>query len=1055
MSKYSLKRALYGKNKLLNEMAIITQTNFIDRIINLAKSNPKISGGYYNSFEEIEEDLENASLEDKEDTLFEEIIKCVIHTNLLSLTGKENKKARKQAEILIIKQLRKYKNIDGEYIDFKGILPMFDSIADFLEEKADVNFDECINSADLYMRNFYNIANKEDKSAIDQGKFEFEEVLKKTSIYRDFTEISAEASKSIVPVYEDDTIKVVWPATHEAFCKALVDLGYSLEELTHCTKYPSSWRKHHRDHYVTIATPKNNEIRLDKDDPEYFFSLKVSFEGEIEAKETCDRYNQHCDEDIIDEYFSPTAREGIRNLPEIAKGITPDKPIDYDRYIEGFADLNDIKSLTALFTKMFALLPHTEVFNKIQNLYKSNKVNASVVGRIIAESVSSHLFDSPGQDEYDYIDLLNAPEYYPVKETMQYFKEKIVKNGSHLRYFNTLLLLKNIGLDKLLTFDDIKKAIEVATKSDNTANFKRLVSSLLNNNDVSYYLNYKSIPNKSAGLTEKNYQIYDIIYSSPSMNNYIAQNKISTITHAAKSDLKDAKTFLSFLALRFTDDFIAKVNSTISENQISIQDVNNSLFGAYLLEDLGPNGIMSSGFSVDDKKVFVGSNLETYSEMRKQLFTDVSFANNVLKEAPKELRQSMIMFICNSLKTNKNPLELEKDGATLRILEKLLSYNDYSATFILDQVIFRLPYEMSKLSSSVKASINSIIFSNDSLRNNFSFISSLALGDSSSRLKSHLFDLISNLEEAKKQEVISAIVRDGSKKHLNLTITTLEKLSQKLNDIVLNLLNDSKVISLVNHIFKTSLSKPKFYEERSRTFNLENITTVAALSLCESISENTKKDIFITLVKAYLTWIPPENNPESNYQRLAMIIEEINPQCAVSQEIIDMISDESKIPSLARQYLANKTFNSILNKVFMGLYYKDLVIPKKLLAAIFSSTTHSRGTRPQRDLKANLLKNFINLSDDGKNYLQGEDLVIVRDALLNLLRKKQGTNFFREEGTEKFVKQCIMKLNPNARKHMSIVFPEMKDKLFNWTEEERAQIQADSLIRQYVKMLLS
>ena len=1052
MSKYSLKKAFWGKRSLLSEMAIITQTNFIDRIIKIAKKNPKIAGPEYSSYKDIVDSIESDDLYDKEKTLIREIIRCVNQTGLLDLTGKENKKARKQAEVLIIKQLRKYKNLDGEFINFKGILPMFDNIADFLEEKVDVSFEDCINAADLYMRNFYNMASDEEKAAIDKGSYDFGEIFRKTKFYGDFIQTDFESKGDVLDVYEDDYLKVVWPATPEAFCQTLIGLGFSLDELDHCTRTASTWYKYHRNQYVTIATPKGN---FDKDDEEYFFSLKVDLEGEIDAKETCDRYNNHCDEYIIDEFFSDRAKEEIRKLPELAKEITPGQQIDYDRYVEGFADLNDVKSLSELFAKMFAILPYSEVFDKIQKLYQSDKVNASAIGQIIAESVSYHLFDSPGLDVYDYVDLLNASEYYPVNETMQYFKEKVVKNGSHPRYFNTLLSLKRVGLDRLLTFEDIKKAIEVATKSDNTANFKRLINSLLDNKDVSYYLNYKSIPNKSAGLSEKNYQIYDTIYNSPSMNAYIEQNKISTITHAAKSDLKDAKTFLSFLALRFTDDFVAKVNSTISENQISIQDVNNSLFGAYLLEDLGPNGIMSSGFSVDDKKVFVGSNLETYSEMRKQLFTDVSFANNVLKEAPKELRQSMIMFICNSLKTNKNPLELEKDGATLRILEKLLSYNDYSATFILDQVIFRLPYEMSKLASSVKASINSIIFSNDSLRNNFSFISSLALGDSSSRLKAHLFDLISNLEETKKQDVISAIVLDGSKKHLDLSITTIEKLSQKLNDIVLNLLNDSKVIELVNHIFKTSLSKPKFYEVRSRTFNLENIITVAALSLCESISENTKKDIFITLVKAYLAWIPPENNPDSNYQRLAMIIEEINPQYAVSQEIINMISDESKIPSFARQYLANKTFNSILNKVFMGLYYKDLVIPKKLLAAIFSSTEHSRSTRPQRDLKANLLKNFINLSDDGKNYLQGEDLVIVRDALLNLLRKKQGTNFFREEGTEKFVKQCVMKLNPNARKHMSIVFPEMKDELFGWTEEERAQIQADSLIRQYVKMLLS
>lgn len=1050
MPKYSLKKAMFSKNTLLSEMAIITQTNFIDRIINILKKNPKVAGVEYSSYEDIVNSIESDDLNDKEKTLIREIIRCVNQTDLLNLTGKENKKARKQAEVLIIKQLRKYKNMDGEYINFKGILPMFDNIADFLEEKSDVVFEDCINAADLYMRNFYELASDEEKKTIDKGKYDFEEIFKKTRFYSDYIQIDFNAKSDVVQVYEDDDIKVVWPATPESFCQTLIDLGFSLDELSHCTRTASIWYKYHRNQYVAIAVPKRN---LHRDDPGYFFSLKVDFQGEIDAYETCDRNNQHCDEDTIDYYFSSRAIEGIRQLPELAKNISPAKEIDYDKYIRGFADLNDIKSLSALFSKMFALLPYTEVFSKIQQLYKDKSIDARSLGQIVAESVSYQLFANPGLDTYEYTDLLNSSEYYPVDETLQYFKEKIVKSGTHPRYFNTLLELKKSGLDRLLSFEDVKNALESSTSSSNTANFKRLITSFLNNNDISYYLNTKSIANKTAGITQKNNQIYEVIYNSPSMSAYINQNKISTITHAANADLNDAKTFLSFLALRFTDDLVSRINKDSGGVQIGREDINNALFGAYLLEDLGPNGLLNRGFGVDRQKVFVESNLETYSKMRKQLFTDLSFASQVLEGMPLNVRQAMIMFICNSLKTNKNPLELEKNDKTLKILEKLLSFNDYNATFILDNVIYRLPYEMKKIASSVKENINSIIFSDDSLRNNFTFISSLALAESNSRLKSHIFELILNLDAAKQQSIIAAIINKASKNYIILSITTIEKLIQKVNDIVLNLLDDAKVNALVNNIFKTNAKGMKGLESQSRTFNLENIVTAVALSRCDSISDDVKKNIITALFKSYLTWVPQSNFRDEI--RFSSDIEQIDIKYAVSPEIISIISNESQIPSLTRQYLANKIFNTLLNKVFMGLHYSNLVIPKKILAAIFSSTEQERKTRPQRDLKANLLKNFINLSDNGENYLQGEELVIVRDALLNLLRKKEGTNFFREEGTKKFVIQCIMKLNPNARKHMSIVFPEMRDELFDWTEEERAEIQADSLIRQYVKMLLS
>ena len=112
-------------------------------------------------------EVEDVDLERKEKNLFIEVVKCIKHTGLLELTGKENKKARKKAEVLIIKRLRKYQNIDGENIEFKGILPMFDNILEFLEEKPDVSFDDCILAADLYMRKFFNICNTFSESFLN------------------------------------------------------------------------------------------------------------------------------------------------------------------------------------------------------------------------------------------------------------------------------------------------------------------------------------------------------------------------------------------------------------------------------------------------------------------------------------------------------------------------------------------------------------------------------------------------------------------------------------------------------------------------------------------------------------------------------------------------------------------------------------------------------------------------------------------------------------------------------------------------------------------------
>ena len=62
---------------------------------------------------------------------------------------------------------------------------------------------------------------------------------------------------------------------------------------------------------------------------------------------------------------------------------------------------------------------------------------------------------------------------------------------------------------------------------------------------------------------------------------------------------------------------------------------------------------------------------------------------------------------------------------------------------------------------------------------------------------------------------------------------------------------------------------------------------------------------------------------------------------------------------------------------------------------------------------------------------------------------------YNDSEVKQIVLKLIMQLNPVARKHMIVVFPELKDELFKPTEEEVAELQADSLIRHYIKMLLS
>lgn len=1044
MSKYSLKNVFYKNKSVLNEMAIITQSNFIERIVNILKKKPKVAGIEYSSYEDIVDSIESDDLNDKEKTLIREIVRCVNQTDLLSLTGKENKKARKQAEVLIIKQLRKYKNMDGEYIDFKGILPMFDNIADFLEEKADVSFDECINSADLYMRNFYSIAKKEDKEIIDKGKFNFEDVFKKTQVYRDFSEIRADAREAILPIYEDDTVDIVWPGTHEAFCQALIDLGYSLEELTHCTIYPSSWYSHHRDHYVTIAKPKSV---TDRDDSDYFFSLKVNFDGSIDTDQTCDRDNRKTGDDVMS-FLNSNAQEAIAFFPQKAREFLPQDKVEFDKYIKGFSELNDTNSLIDLFIKMLSILPFEEVCQKYKDIYDSKTISTENVAKVIAESVSYYLFDNTYVSTFEFSRLMKAKENYPVQEIFNYLKEKSVKNGSHVRYFNTLLSLFNVNLDKNMTFEEIKKSLEISIKSDNTANFKRVIDSFMNNDSVSYYLNYKSITNKTAGVTQNNLDLYNIIFDSPAMNSYINQNKINTVIHASKY-YENAKTFLSLLSLRFPEKLVNKINDSLKQEdkKIRIEDLDARILAKYLLEDLGPDGLMARGTGIDREKVFLTTTLEDYVEVRNRIFYDVETLNKVFRNSTIDVRENAIMFICNSLKTNKNPLDIKKDKKTLAVLDNLLNYGDYDSDFIVSNFMFRLPFKMTQLSFDTKKKLALTVFSEKSLREKFSVLSEFA--KSTGRLKESFFELLAYLDESMQIPTIMFIAKSvyAYGRH--------QRLVDYLTDVVENSLDDVGFQELVREITSESTArKPATY--RTRSFHLD-FSFPSALACSRVASKDIVNKCMVKITKSYFNYkqeIGKTDFSREFEEQIRNEIEKIDAKSACNQELIDLFSNEQLIDKVVSQYLTSHLFFTIANKFFVGCTLNNVVIPKKLLSAILSSQKNNPDLRPSSSLIEKIFTNFINLSSDGQNFLQGKELVLVRDTLITLLRKNS-RNYFSYSGAKKIAIDCIMKLNPNARKHMILAFPELRDQFFEPTEAERAELQADSLIRQYVKMLLS
>ena len=1037
MSKYSLKNIFYGNKILINEMAIITQSNFIDRIIKIVKNSPKVAGAQYSTFEEIQENIKNSSLEDKEDTLIEEIIKCVNHTNLLSLTGKENKKARKQAEVLIIKQLRKYKSIDGDNINFKGVLPLFDNIADYLEQKSDVSFDDCIMAADIYMRRFYNIASEEDKELISLGNFDFSIIFNKTKFYSDYVEKQSSDS-NVVKVYEDDDIRIVYPKTPGAFNKTIIMNGIDLEEIDWCTRGANTWHNYTRVHWVAIATNKRIDDTFDK---YYLFSLKVNFDGVINVHQTCDRDNNHCDKKIIDTYFSPAAVEAVSKLPEL---IDTDGT-DFDAAVKGFSDLNDIESVTEVFSQILATQKPEKALEYFTKYCKSGIIERSQLGKIIAESISYFMFDCPNAESYEYSALVNITSDYPVDEILKYFKEVITKNGSHVRYFNTLVKLNPLSIDNILDFNSIANALRVSLNTTNTNNFKRMINTLLVNTSTRPYLDPKNIANKDAEQPlQSNISkiIYSIIYNSKAMDAYIKESSIDIVKYANPSRTHTFESFIALLALRQPDDLVEKINKNNAESPVTLKDIDKKLISTYLAEDFGY--FSERSMSGDESKKFLALSIEEYKKIRDDLFVNTDTLKTVLADSDVDFRKLLISYILKCLKEgSKNPLGLQKNDNTLKSLDVLLSYNDYDLDYITEKITFRFPFSMLEFSDVALQNISDKLFSDEGIRSNLEIYTRI-LGYNRSELASqNLMALLSYQETNNKIKIVLLI----SNKMWSM-VEEVSSISEFLNKVLDASFEDTETQQLINYI--TAPHDPMLGH------GILDYLMPAAICSCKNISDDIKMNAFLKIIKTSYSM---------RVHRMAHVskLEEVIAQCiySIDDEIIDVqsvieeiTSNKKTLLAAVERFLMIKSGLAIISKIIITADSKNIVIPKTLLSNLLLNSNHSNGIQPYKEIVEMMFSNFINKSFDGNNFLQGHDLSLVRNTLLSLFKKPNGGYFSKNE-YKKIAMDCVKKLNPSARKQMALVFPEIKDELFSWTEDEQKEIKADSLIRKYVNMLLS
>jgi len=243
--------------------AQLDQTNFIEKLFPIAKKDLLSKGSKNTAISQLLKSTEETGLIDNRGNL--------------ALSGKKNKKARNAANLKIHKDLKKIKGMDGDYIDFKKIRPLYGSIIEYLQNKKEVSVNDCILSADFFMREFYNTIDDDKRKLIDNGDFDFKNVFKITKFYQRFKEFKksiGESENSSLKIFEDEKVKVVYPSNSDSFNTYIDASGVSVEW---CTQSPSTWDSYNRRMFVMIMTQKKTGDII---------SLKVRRDGSVDHYET-------------------------------------------------------------------------------------------------------------------------------------------------------------------------------------------------------------------------------------------------------------------------------------------------------------------------------------------------------------------------------------------------------------------------------------------------------------------------------------------------------------------------------------------------------------------------------------------------------------------------------------------------------------------------------------------------------------------------------------------------------------------------------------------------
>ena len=616
---------------------------------------------------------ETKLLQSQERNICLEIIKV---NSILGLSSIKDKKTASKTEAIMTKQISRFLNIDGTPINFKAIMPLYDKMIEYIEKNVDISVDSCIKAADLYIKELYSTASVSERQEIDGGNFDFSIVFSRSNYFVKYSKIFSNEETSVIHLYEDANVKIVYPTSVQAFNKEISSKKIK-GGLSWCTQDIGSWQSHHKDFFVAILYDKRT---TNDRDPNFIISLKINYGIEdpydlINYNETCDRDNDHMYEESVTEiisydviasltravnsklkYFEPNyIKKNLEEISETLSSLVRSGRVDIAKEI---------------ISKSIVFSSHTETAELIRTCLSntsddSERILLKAIFEIAANGIFYNSFDPTKLKLFNYdfvydnvVTNLSYSEFYNILFSLTQ------NSRSHPKYLIAISkCIDKETLKKFLNKEEIINACNIAFNTNNVENFERAASEVINfGNGVFKILN-------DADATK---EFFEIVVSSKGFQNKANINKINFFLvkeikrvnkeksgepdpyyselftnineYLANTIIKNKDDYLDILKRNNLIDIITKVDQTLMREYLEF-NIKCSKKGVLSLLDENEvrsnekyadqfNGILSSKRDLEDVMLSILKDRETLEKLSNN---DNSLYNFLLE---KSLRDS-------------------------------------------------------------------------------------------------------------------------------------------------------------------------------------------------------------------------------------------------------------------------------------------------------------------------------------------------------------------------------------------------------------------------------